>query len=126
MAKRVVAAPDWLSVERGSSVYSVSGAVGFEFDPPHAMSAASQQRSQLPGALPTESCARAHARWCHVDASVVVLGLWIVIQLISGIGSIANTTESGGVAYMAHIGGFVAGLLLVKPMAVRRPAATIA
>ena len=55
--------------------------------------------------------------------AIVVLGLWIVIQLISGIGSIANTTESGGVAYMAHIGGFVAGLLLVKPMAVGRPAA---
>ena len=58
--------------------------------------------------------------------AVVVLGLWIVIQLISGIGSIANTTESGGVAYMAHIGGFVAGLLLVKPMAVGRPAAATA
>ena len=56
--------------------------------------------------------------------AVVVLGLWIVIQFISGLGSIANTTESGGVAYMAHIGGFVAGLLLVKPMAMGRPAAT--
>jgi membrane associated rhomboid family serine protease len=55
--------------------------------------------------------------------AVVVLGLWIVIQLISGFGSIAHTAESGGVAYMAHIGGFVAGLLLVKPMAVGRPAA---
>jgi len=54
--------------------------------------------------------------------AIVVLGLWIVIQLISGIGSIANT-ESGGVAYMAHIGGFVAGLLLVKPMTVGRPVA---
>jgi membrane associated rhomboid family serine protease len=58
--------------------------------------------------------------------AVVVLGLWILIQLISGIGSIANTTESGGVAYMAHIGGFVAGLLLVKPMAVGRPTAATA
>jgi membrane associated rhomboid family serine protease len=58
--------------------------------------------------------------------AVVVLGLWIVIQFVSGIGSIANTTESGGVAYMAHIGGFVAGLLLVKPMAMGRPAATTA
>lgn len=57
--------------------------------------------------------------------AVVVLGLWIVIQLISGIGTIANTTESGGVAYMAHIGGFVAGLLLVKPMTLGR-SATIA
>ena len=55
--------------------------------------------------------------------AVLVLGLWIVIQLISGAGTIANTTESGGVAYMAHIGGFVAGLLLVKPMTAGRPAA---
>jgi len=58
--------------------------------------------------------------------AIVVLGLWILIQLISGIGSIANTAESGGVAYMAHIGGFVAGLLLVKPMAMGRPVATSA
>jgi len=53
--------------------------------------------------------------------AVVVLGLWIVIQLISGIGSITQTAESGGVAYMAHIGGFVAGLLLVKVMTSGRP-----
>jgi len=58
--------------------------------------------------------------------AVVVLGLWIVIQLISGFGSIANTTESGGVAYMAHIGGFVAGLLLVKAMTMGRLAVTSA
>jgi membrane associated rhomboid family serine protease len=32
--------------------------------------------------------------------------------LISGIGSISQTAETGGVAYMAHIGGFVAGLVL--------------
>jgi len=55
--------------------------------------------------------------------AVLVLGLWIVIQLISGVGTIANSAESGGVAYMAHIGGFVAGLLLVKPMTVGRRSA---
>ena len=44
----------------------------------------------------------------------LVLGFWIVLQLVSGAGSIADTaqTEQGGVAYMAHVGGFVAGLLL--------------
>jgi membrane associated rhomboid family serine protease len=52
----------------------------------------------------------------HVPA-IVVLGFWIVIQLINGIGSMATTTETGGVAYMAHIGGFVAGLVMVKLMA---------
>lgn len=48
--------------------------------------------------------------------AIVVLGFWIFIQLINGIGSLATTSESGGVAYMAHIGGFVAGLVLVKVM----------
>lgn len=57
----------------------------------------------------------------HVPA-VVVLGLWIVLQLVSGVGTIAATSETsgGGVAYMAHIGGFVAGMLLVKLFAARR------
>ena len=58
----------------------------------------------------------------HVPA-LVVLGLWIVIQLISGIGSMAQTSDTGGVAFMAHIGGFVAGLVLVKLFAAaHRPA----
>jgi membrane associated rhomboid family serine protease len=50
----------------------------------------------------------------------VVLGFWIFIQLINGMGSIANTSETGGVAYLAHIGGFVAGLLLVSLFAAGR------
>jgi membrane associated rhomboid family serine protease len=44
--------------------------------------------------------------------ALVVIGLWIVLQLFSGIGSIADTSQTGGVAYMAHIGGFLAGLVL--------------
>ncbi|MGI8725599.1 MAG: rhomboid family intramembrane serine protease [Methyloceanibacter sp.] len=47
--------------------------------------------------------------------AVIVLGMWIALQLVSGVGTIAYTDESadvGGVAYMAHIGGFVAGLML--------------
>ena len=44
--------------------------------------------------------------------ALVVIGLWIVLQFFSGIGSIANTAETGGVAYMAHIGGFIAGFVL--------------
>jgi membrane associated rhomboid family serine protease len=43
--------------------------------------------------------------------ALIVIGLWIVLQLFSGIGSIASAAQ-GGVAYMAHIGGFVAGLVL--------------
>ena len=41
--------------------------------------------------------------------SVPLLTLWFVLQLFSGIGSIANTSDTGGVAFMAHVGGFVAG-----------------
>ena len=44
--------------------------------------------------------------------ALIVIGLWIVLQFFLGIGSIANTAETGGVAYMAHIGGFAAGLIL--------------
>ena len=47
--------------------------------------------------------------------AIFVLGMWIVLQLISGVGTIAYTDESadvGGIAYMAHIGGFVTGLLM--------------
>lgn len=44
--------------------------------------------------------------------ALIVIGLWIVLQFFSGIGSIAGTADTGGVAYMAHIGGFVAGFVL--------------
>jgi membrane associated rhomboid family serine protease len=44
--------------------------------------------------------------------ALVVIGLWIVLQFFSGVGSIANSSETGGVAYMAHIGGFLAGFVL--------------
>jgi len=46
-------------------------------------------------------------------SALIVIGLWIVLQFFSGIGSISsNTAETGGVAYMAHIGGFIAGFVL--------------
>jgi membrane associated rhomboid family serine protease len=47
--------------------------------------------------------------------AIMAIGLWIVLQLVSGIGSITTSTQTadvGGVAYMAHIGGFFAGLVL--------------
>jgi membrane associated rhomboid family serine protease len=48
----------------------------------------------------------------------IVLGFWVVLQMVSGVGSIADTaqTEQGGIAYMAHVGGFVAGVLLTFVM----------
>ncbi len=50
-------------------------------------------------------------RVMHVPA-LMVIGLWFVLQFFSGLGSMADTADTGGVAYMAHIGGFVAGLAL--------------
>lgn len=44
--------------------------------------------------------------------ALVVIGFWIVLQFVSGVGSISKTTDTGGVAYMAHIGGFIAGFVL--------------
>jgi len=45
-------------------------------------------------------------------SALIVIGIWIVLQFFSGIGSIVSTAQTGGVAYMAHIGGFVVGFLL--------------
>ena len=43
----------------------------------------------------------------------IMLGLWFVMQLFGGIGADPDT---GGVAYWAHIGGFIAGLILILPL----------
>jgi len=55
--------------------------------------------------------------------ALIVIGFWIVLQLFSGIGSIASTADTGGVAYMAHIGGFAAGCLLTLLLRGRRTTA---
>ena len=44
----------------------------------------------------------------------VALGIWIVFQVISGMGMLGGDQSGGGVAYAAHIGGFIAGLILIK------------
>jgi len=49
--------------------------------------------------------------------AIVAIGIWFAFQLISGIGLLGGS-EGGGVAYGAHIGGFIAGLLLVKFFAI--------
>lgn len=53
-------------------------------------------------------------------SALLAIGLWFVFQLISGLGMLGGG-EGGGVAYGAHIGGFLAGLLLVKLFAQRTP-----
>jgi membrane associated rhomboid family serine protease len=52
----------------------------------------------------------------------VAVGLWFLFQLISAFGVIGRGPQSGGgVAFMAHIGGFIAGVILVKVFAIGAP-----
>jgi membrane associated rhomboid family serine protease len=51
----------------------------------------------------------------------VVIGLWFLIDLFRGVASLGVETASGGVAYFAHIGGFVAGVVLVSLFMIGRP-----
>jgi membrane associated rhomboid family serine protease len=50
----------------------------------------------------------------------VAIGIWFAFQLISGLGILGGGSQQGGVAYTAHIGGFVAGLVLIKVFAIGR------
>ncbi|HEV2288109.1 MAG TPA: rhomboid family intramembrane serine protease [Candidatus Acidoferrales bacterium] len=52
--------------------------------------------------------------------AVLFIGLWFVIQFLSGISSLGSAA-SGGVAWWAHVGGFLLGVLLVSGMRRRRP-----
>jgi membrane associated rhomboid family serine protease len=53
-------------------------------------------------------------RWITLPA-VVVLGFWFVIQFFSGVASLPYASaDVGGVAYFAHIGGFVGGMILIN------------
>jgi membrane associated rhomboid family serine protease len=45
---------------------------------------------------------------------------WFALQLLTGVGSLGSGSDSGGVAVWAHVGGFVAGLLLIKPFENRK------
>ena len=53
------------------------------------------ERLSTPGAVP----------------AYLVIGMWIVV-FFNGIASFAQTAQTGGVAYGAHVGGFIAGLIL--------------
>jgi hypothetical protein len=46
--------------------------------------------------------------------AAILLVLWFVMQFFSGVASLAMTQSSGGVAFWAHIGGFVVGLILAR------------
>lgn len=53
--------------------------------------------------------------------AVLMIGYWFVVQLFSGLGQLAIVgADGGGTAWFAHIGGFVAGIVLIRVMP-RRP-----
>ena len=52
----------------------------------------------------------------------LVIGGWFLVQLLSGLGSLASV-QTGGVAFFAHVGGFLTGLLFVRPFHAGRPRA---
>jgi len=47
----------------------------------------------------------------------LMLAWWFLVQFLSGLPALGGNADTGGVAVFAHMGGFVAGLLLVKPFA---------
>lgn len=61
--------------------------------------------------------------------ALFLLGFWFILQLFNGLGSLGPTSSGAGVAYMAHVGGFAAGLLFMagyklllrEPIWPRRP-----
>ena len=53
--------------------------------------------------------------------AVIVIGLWFVLQLFGGVGQL-GAAGGGGVAYMAHLGGFLAGLIGALPFRASRRA----
>jgi membrane associated rhomboid family serine protease len=50
----------------------------------------------------------------------LAVGLWFVFQVVNGLGVLGGE-EGSGVAYAAHIGGFIAGLILVKMFVRKQP-----
>lgn len=46
--------------------------------------------------------------------AVLFLGFWFLLQILGGLGRLASQTNAGGVAFWAHLGGFLSGLILVR------------
>ena len=53
-----------------------------------------------------------------VIPSMLLVGLWFIMQLFSEVGAVANV-QAGGVAYLAHIGGFIMGMATARLFEVR-------
>jgi membrane associated rhomboid family serine protease len=48
---------------------------------------------------------------CIEVPAIVFLGLWFVLQFLSGVGSVAASASTGGIAFWAHVAGFAAGIV---------------
>jgi membrane associated rhomboid family serine protease len=46
--------------------------------------------------------------------ALIVLGFWFVLQFLNGAASVVMSSATGGVAWWAHIGGFIGGILIFK------------
>jgi len=53
-------------------------------------------------------------------SALAAIGVWFLFQVVAGMGMLGGGSSTGGVAYAAHVGGFVAGLVLVKLFATGR------
>ena len=53
--------------------------------------------------------------------AVFFIGLWFLIQFLSGLGSLSSASTGGGVAWWAHIGGFLIGVIVALPVRVVNP-----
>lgn len=52
-------------------------------------------------------------QFIHIPAAIFIF-VWFIIQFLSGVGTLGASQDTGGVAFWAHIGGFVAGLILAR------------
>ena len=50
--------------------------------------------------------------WVVRFPAIVVIGLWFILQLVSSYNAFEGSLDGGGVAYFAHVGGFIAGFIL--------------
>ncbi len=53
--------------------------------------------------------------------AALMLIYWFAIQLLSGLGSLSSVSQAQGIAWFAHVGGFLAGILLVRVFQGNRP-----
>jgi membrane associated rhomboid family serine protease len=56
----------------------------------------------------------------------VSIGVWFLFQVVAGMGLLGSGSQAGGVAYAAHVGGFIAGLILIKLFAAGRASVNVA